>query len=175
MARKLTRRERYVVIAAASLVTLVIIHQLVLSPAMEAHKRLEKTLIRAIEDSKDIAALSAEYLQLKNQASLSRLRIKGRRPGFTLFSFLDQQAGETAMKDRIVYMKPSTSGSSDGSYKIAQVEMKFQDITMEQLTTYLYRVETSENQIFIKRLSISKDSKSPGFINAIMQVQTSET
>ena len=52
--------------------------------------------------------------------------------------------------------------------------MKLENITMEQLATYLYKVETSKNIVLVKRLSITKDSKTAGFINVVMQLETSE-
>jgi general secretion pathway protein M len=52
--------------------------------------------------------------------------------------------------------------------------MKLQNTTLKELTAYLYRVETSENIVFIKRLSISKTVKQAGFINAVLQAETSE-
>lgn len=70
-------------------------------------------------------------------------------------------------------MRPSTSKPKDSPYEISQVEMKLQSITMEQLTTYLHKVETSKDIVFVKRLSVSKDSKQEGFINAVLQVETS--
>ena len=71
-------------------------------------------------------------------------------------------------------MKPSTSVQKDSPYKISQVEMKLQSLTLEQLTTYLHMIETSKNMVYIKRLSILKTGKQEGFIDAVIQVETVE-
>jgi general secretion pathway protein M len=52
--------------------------------------------------------------------------------------------------------------------------MKLDDITLQQLTTYLYSVETSKNMVLVKKLSISKKEKSQGLIDVILQVETVE-
>ena len=52
--------------------------------------------------------------------------------------------------------------------------MKLQTITMEQLTTYLYKVETSKNEVNVKRISIAKAGKQAGYIDAVLQVETFE-
>jgi general secretion pathway protein M len=52
--------------------------------------------------------------------------------------------------------------------------MKLQAITLEQLTTYLYKIETSKNNVFIKRISITKTGKQEQFINAVLHVETIE-
>jgi general secretion pathway protein M len=72
-------------------------------------------------------------------------------------------------------MKPSTTVQKNSSYKISQVEMKLQSITLQQLTAYLHMVETSKNMVNIKRLSISKTGKQEDYINAVLQVETFES
>jgi general secretion pathway protein M len=71
-------------------------------------------------------------------------------------------------------MKPSTTVQKNSPYKVSQVEMKLQGLTLQQLTTYLYMVETSKNMIYVKRLSIVKTGKQEGFIDAVLQVETVE-
>jgi len=71
-------------------------------------------------------------------------------------------------------MKPSTSVQKNSPFKISQVEMKLQGLTLQQLTSYLHMVETSKNMANIKRLSISKTGKQEGFIDAVLQVETAE-
>ena len=97
-----------------------------------------------------------------------------REKGFNLFSFLDKLAGETGLKDKIIYMKPSTSISKDRKHKTSMVEMKLQAINLKHLTTYLYHVETSKNMVFITRVSISKTDKDKGVVNTVLNVVTLE-
>ena len=72
-------------------------------------------------------------------------------------------------------MKPSTSVRKNSPYKISKVEIKLKGLTLQQLTSYLHMVETSKNIVRIKKLSISKTGKQEGFIDAVLQVETSET
>ena len=52
--------------------------------------------------------------------------------------------------------------------------MKLQGIDLRQLTNYLYRVETSRNMVFIKRLSVAKTDKGEAMISAVLNVETYE-
>jgi general secretion pathway protein M len=52
--------------------------------------------------------------------------------------------------------------------------MKLDAVTLEQLTNYLYGIETSKNMVFVKKLSISKKEKDEGLVNVILQVETLE-
>ena len=95
-----------------------------------------------------------------------------RRPGgFTLFSFLEKQAGRSGVKPNIKYMKPSTSINRE-SYSESSVEMKLENVTLEQLVEYLYLVESPENLVGIKRISIKQSRGSPEYLTVLMQLVT---
>lgn len=174
MVNKLNKRERIAVYAVSGLVGFILIYELIVSPLAESRERRERVLVSKSRERKEMIHLKSEYETIQQKVAATGSRFVGRKANFTLFSFLDGLAGEAKIKDHISYMKPSTSTPKDSPYKISQVEMKLQNVTMEQLTTYLYKVETSTNMVFVKRLSISKDSKQSGFINAVLQVETLE-
>ena len=94
-----------------------------------------------------------------------------RKKGFTLYSFLERAAGEAEVKDHIKYIKPSAS-KGKGPYKESMIEMELNAITLNQLVGYLYRIESPENVMKIKRISITENKKGPGYIDAILQVLT---
>ena len=71
-------------------------------------------------------------------------------------------------------MKPTKKVEKGSPYKLSRVEMKLDAITLEQLTNYLYKVETSKNMVDIKKISISKKDKKHGLITAVLQVETVE-
>jgi general secretion pathway protein M len=52
--------------------------------------------------------------------------------------------------------------------------MKIQGVTFNRLIPYLFMVETSENMVYIQRLSITRPEKGEGVINAVLQVEASE-
>jgi hypothetical protein len=52
------------------------------------------------------------------------------------------------------------------------IEMKLEGITLNQLAGYLYRIESPENIIGIKRISIRENKKESGYLDAILQVLT---
>ena len=62
----------------------------------------------------------------------------------------------------------------DGPYKLSLVEMKLQGVNLEQLSGYLYRIETSPNMVAVKRLSVTKTGKAAEMLTAVLQVETLE-
>ena len=174
MARKLSKREKTALYMAGSFIILFFILQFVVLPVIDNKNRLEKTLQAKIRTLTEMRQLKSEYDVIMAKTALVETRFTQRKAGFTLFSFLDRLAGETQLKDKIIYMKPSTSIQKDKKYKTTMVEMKLQSIDLNQLTTYLYRIETSENIVFVRRISISKEEKAQGLVNVVLNVVTFE-
>jgi len=172
---KLNRREKYAVSAAAAFIALFILIQFVLFPMIGTRDRLRRLIDAQTKTLGEMLALKSEYDAVVSQVNLSKSRLEKRQKGFTLFAFLDELAGESGIKNKIKYMKPSSAAQKDGAVKLLLVEMKLEAVTMKQLNAYLYRVETSENAVFVKRIALSKADKSPGSVDAVLQVETYET
>ena len=54
----------------------------------------------------------------------------------------------------------------------SMVEMKLEGITLKQLVGYLYRIESPENAIRVKRVSVKESKGAAGYMDAILQVLT---
>jgi len=158
---------------AGFFVCLFVIARLIVIPFLEKRDRLERAVQAKTKTLNEMIALKAEYDNLKRETELSE-NLFAKKKGFTLFSFLDKLAGETGIKERIKYMKPSKSDKKDSKFKQSQVEMKLQGINMKELTPYIHKIETSKNSVFIRKISIRKKGKGEGFIDVILQIETFE-
>jgi general secretion pathway protein M len=171
---KLSRREKIVVAAGGCLLVLFLLVQLVIAPAFNRTSQMRravqsKTLILA-----DMQRLKSEYDGFKSRAKQSEVRYTRRDKGFTLFSFLDQLAGQSGIKERVNYMRPSKIEQKNSPLKLSRVEMKLEAVTLEQLTTFLARVETSRNMAVVSKLSVNRRDQKEGLLDAILQVDTLE-
>lgn len=173
--KKLNRREKYIIYGAGCLLGLLIIVHFVITPFFAKKDQMQQSLQTKKAELEEMRQLQTEYLALQEKLQLSKISLSRRDKGFTLFSFMDQLAGQAGIKDRISYMKPSNTVQKNSNYKISRVEVKLDAITLEQLTTYLYGIETSANMVMVKKLSISKKDKNDNFINVVLQVETVET
>ena len=72
------------------------------------------------------------------------------------------------------YMRPSKIEQKNSALKLSRVEMKLEAVTLEQLATFLYGVETSRNMAVVSKLSINRRDQKEGLLDAIMQVDTLE-
>lgn len=174
MTLKINRREKYAIYVATGCVFLFVLFQFIVFPIFEKRTHLKNSLQVKTKMLEEMHILKSEYEAIKEKNEWSEARFSKRKQGFTLFSFLDELAGEADVKEHITYMKPSKSAQPNSKYQISMVELKLQQITLKQLADYLYKVETSENMVSISRLSIQKTGKEEGFINVVLQVETLE-
>lgn len=170
---RLERRERMFVWGGVVFVLGFLLFQGVVSPYLEASQRLERALQRQQNDLLEMQILQTEYRELKRrQGEITRL-IQQRERGFSLFSFLEQQADGVKLKNRVAYMKPSTSELDDNLQESA-VEMKMEQITLGQLVDFLASVESADRVVLIKRLAVQKNKKESDLLDMVVNIVTFE-
>ena len=170
----LNRREKLAVYGGGILVALFIAVQLIITPLFEKRDALQDKLAAKRRTIAEMRDLQREHQDLKSDITASMSQFEQRPKNFTLFSFLDQLAGETGIKKHVSYMKPSTTINEKTGVSLSRVEMELRGISLKDLTRYLYEVETSENMVIVKRLSISRKGREKAMIDAVMQVETVE-
>lgn len=170
--KNINQRERLILSAAGVLILVFMIVQLGIFPILDHHESLQQQLIAAKNNLDDMALLKAEFKKLTVQADIAKTQLRHRAENFSLLSFLNDTAGQTGLKDKIVNMKPSTSKRRNSTLQIESVEMKFQDVSLEQLLAFLYRVETSPNMVNVRQISITKQDRKEGVVESILQVET---
>lgn len=167
----LGERERLVLAGGGVFLFCVVLYQLVLSPYLIAHERLEKSLARKQAELAEIKALSAEYATLRSEEGGMKQMLQQRAAGFTLFTFLDRQATSAGVKETIKYMKPSVI-EGDSGLDESVVEMRLEGVTLDKLTEFLHLTESQENVVSVRRLSIQASAREEGVLDVILQIVT---
>ena len=162
--------KRVVVIGAIFLVCFALFHFTV-SPLLQARQQTQKALIQKKEDIKKIRQLQEEYRHRQNQAVNIQNRLQKRSPSFTLFSFIEERATKAKVKQQINSMTPSTS-EGDGPLQEDRVDLKLEKISLAQLVDFLQQVESTDDVVAIKRISIQENSKEEGLLDVVMQIIT---
>jgi general secretion pathway protein M len=171
----LNQREKMAVAAAGALIVLFVFIHFIVSPVFERRNELRERLVLKKDALVEMNKLQDDYFVMQKKLEISRQGFARRPQGFTLFSFLDKLAGETGVKNRISYMKPSSVTEENSGIKISRVEMKLNDININDLLSYLYGVENSENMIVVRRLSITKAGSGKDLLSVVIQVETMES
>ena len=170
---KLAKREKYFIGVGGAALGIFFIFQLIIVPLFDSRQRLLRGAEAKEAALSEMLRMKAEYENYQSGSQGIEKYLANRVNGFTLFSFLEQAAGAAEVKEHIKYMKPSTSKGS-GPYKESMVEIKLETITMKQLVGYLHHVESPENVVSVKRISIKGNKNEPGYLDVVLQVLTLE-
>ena len=168
---QLAKREKYFIILAVIVMVSALILQFVIVPFVEQTKRLRNNVTVKQNNLQQLVTLRQEYLLLQMDSDTLAQRLKSRPKNFTLFSFLEKAAGDSGVKNNIKSMKPSAS-TGKGPFKESLVEMKLERITLGQMVGYLKIIESPDNLVSIKRISIQSNKKETQFLDVVLQVFT---
>ena len=168
---KLEKREKRVAVAGVIFLLCFALFHFTVLPLLQARQQTKKALIQKKENIKKIHQLQEEYRQLQNQAVNIQNRLQKRSPSFTLFSFIEERATKAKVKQQINSMTPSTS-EGEGLLQESRVDLKLEKISLLQLVDFLQQVESTEDVVAIKRISIQENSKEEGLLDVVMQIIT---
>jgi general secretion pathway protein M len=168
---QLAKREKYLITLAVVVIVFALVIQFALMPFLDKKEQYENNVTGKQNNLQEMAALRQEYLLLEQDSVILTQRLAQRPQNFTLFSFLEKAAGDAGVKENIKSMKPSAS-TGKGPFKESLVEMKLERITLGQMVGYLKLIESPENLVNIKRISIQSNKKETQFLDVVLQVLT---
>jgi general secretion pathway protein M len=167
----LTQKDRRALVIGISSLVIFLLVQFVLFPVLDKRKRLERGITSKEKALVEMKEMQTRYGQLSRQSNTIEQRVTERSKEFGLFAFLEKKAAETKVKENIVYMKPSDA-SGEGALQQIMVEMKLNAVNLKQLVAFLEGIESPDNIVELKRISIQENKKQPGTLDVIMQVIT---
>ena len=168
---KLAKRERLFVTLAAVAVVLFILFEFLVFPFFKERSRMRRGIVERQVELVDIMEGSVRLKALKSNSQGLEESLARREEGFALFSYLENAAGTAMVKESIKYMRPSTA-KGPGDYKESTVEVRIEAVTLQQLVDYLYRIESPEKVVYVKRMSIQENKKGKGYVDVILQALT---
>lgn len=170
--RQLNRRERIAICAVLMLIALIVIVEWIVFPITGRRKLMEQAIVTRSLELSEIEGLKKTYEMRRLSTQETRNRLARREKGFTLFSYLDQSAGSAGVKDHIAYLKPMGKEIQSGDFKVFQVEMKLQAISLHQLTAFLYGVETADSLVRVQKASMIRAGQNAEGIDVVFWVET---
>jgi general secretion pathway protein M len=171
---RLGRSEKRLVLLASVVVCGILLTEFVITPVAAHKKKVETRLARATADQTDLRLLSRELGGLKARASGATAKLDSRPQGFNLFSHLEVLAGEAGVKPFLKSMNPSTSPVPDSPYRRSQVELKLERIGMDLVMGFLYKIESQDNGVYVRRVKITETGKGEPYVDAVLHVVTLE-
>jgi general secretion pathway protein M len=168
---QLTKSQKYTLISGLVFVAAALLVQFAVFPYFDARQKVIGAIAGSEKTLRELANLGAEYGVLRQRSEEIRRVIERRPPGFTLFSYLEKRAGDAGVKTNIKSINPLKS-APEGAYEETAVEMRLDKLTMKQLTDFLYLVESREDLVRIRKMSVGKMKESPEYMSVLIQVFT---
>jgi general secretion pathway protein M len=123
-----------------------------IDPLFKHSADLDRQIVTARRQLAELRTMQQEYQRQKSVVDTINNQLK-KQQNFAIFSRLEEFAGQTGIRNKILYMKPTVSTPSE-VYNEESVEIKMEGVTLDQLVRYLHQVENSPQLLKIKRLEI---------------------
>jgi hypothetical protein len=169
---KLDRKQMTYVFFGGLFLVALLFYLIVISPALSKQALLAKNIAKRKQDLVRISEIKGKWQSFQRDRSEVQEAIKG-RGGFTLLSYLEAVTREIGIDQRIQYIKPVTFPEGEGKLRPEGIEISLDGVNMEQLVTFLYRIESSGKLLHVKRIKILRASKEKtSLLKVTLQVNT---
>ncbi len=164
-------REKLAMIIGGVAVALLLFYRFGLSPALERLRTLDRLVATKERDFHEMKTLRDTYLAQKRLMEEINQSLAQRGQDFAIFSFLEELANKTGIKNNIMYMKPALTTPGE-LFRESSVEMRLEGIALQQLTRYLYDIEQAPQLLRIRRMHIKPRAANPDQLDVTFQVST---
>jgi general secretion pathway protein M len=168
---RLGGREKLVLIAGGVAVALLLFYRLGLSPALERLRMLDRLVATKERDLHEMKSMRDTYLAQKRLMEQVNQSLAQRDKDFAIFSFLEELANKTGIKNNIMYMKPALATPGE-LFRESSVEMRLEGIALPQLTRYLYDIEQAPQLLRVRRMHVKPRAADPDQLDVTFQVST---
>lgn len=171
--QRLSRREQILLTAGLIFVTGFVLHQLVVDPFLTQKRRLERSLQIKASNVLEMKLLKQQYQQVSANKREIMDNLQARSPGFSLFTFVEQQIDAARMKERVSSIKPTVSDYQEG-IRQSIIDLKIEGIVLAQLVDFLASIESFDRVVFVERIVVQNNSAGDGLLDVTVSVLTFE-
>jgi len=165
----LTKREKQIISAGAVLLTLLVAFRIFVRPAIGRIRTLRRVISEKRQALSELLAKSQEYNTVSSELEKIRSEMERRPEERKILSFIEGIQKECGLMQKVVYVKPSANTVND-VYEETTIEIKFQNITWDELIQFLFKIESSELTLGIKTLNIKRGVQDSNLLDTIVQL-----
>lgn len=166
-----SREKTFLIIGGGALLT-VALWAGVIGPVHDRLDALDKKTKAAKRSYQKIQELALRFEELNSKIDSIEIVLK-RPPGFSILSYLDNQATRDQVRDKVLSMQPKGDVSSK-YYKGKTVEIKMKDVELNDLVRYMFNVENSQERLHISEIEIQPRFGNANFLNVRFEVSSYE-
>ena len=171
--RRMSSRERWLVVGAALFVGIAVLYGFVIQPLADNGSRYESMALRKQDELNRFRSLADQYREL--ESSLQLLEESARAGGSqgSLLAIMESEAKKLGLADKIASMKPFTTEMESGVVQ-SSVEMRVEKVDLKGLVDLLESFEHGKQSAVTSRLRIKTRFDDPALLDATVMVSTLE-
>lgn len=169
----LQRREQILVVSAGVLVLVAALFTFVIDPILTRGASLNRRLATASRQLAELQTLRGDYQRQQQIIDRIDMQLRQQPGNFTIFSRLEQVAGQTGIQDKIQSMN-TVASPPNTVYREDSVEVRMEGVTLKQLTEYLYQMGRSPQVLRIKRLQVKPTRENRQLLSVRFRVSVFE-
>jgi len=168
---QLQGRDRKLAVVAAALVAGWLAWYLWVGPSLEQAAQAQSQIARKEKQLKELMALRTKLDELRSLRAALEARVSRRGKEFNLAAALQEAAGRAGVAASV---KGSTEAPPlmEGRYRRRAVEVRLEELTMDQLIGYLYEVDDPASMVRIDRLEVRPRADNPYYLDVSLTVST---
>jgi len=171
---RLRRREKFMLTGLAIFLAVTAVVLFGILPARQRLHSLDLLITKKEAELTRLLALQEQWNRISKARNRVLKQIKSRGRDFAIFSYLENLAQQSGLKNRIQYMRPLTITEDDTAEGFIKrgVEIRLKEVMIQSLVNYLYNIEYSDKLLKVESLRLKSVYTDPQFINATFQVVT---
>lgn len=170
---RLTRREKFGVIALATFTAAWLLFAYAVKPAMGRLKTLARVMPEKQRELRALRATADEYTALRNRLRDLSTRAAQKKGAIELLPFLESLTRQCRLAKKVAAIKQQVS-QPEPNCRQTIVEVKLENLTLTELVDFLWKVESSKALASTKSLYIKKDPTDTTLLDSMVEIHTVE-
>jgi type II secretory pathway component PulM len=169
--KSLSQREKAIVGGAAFLVLCLLVYFVVISPAQERARLLNRLIAQKEREFQELIVVRDQYQRLKAAEDEIVRRISAGGASISPLSLLEQLAQRSGLREQLEQMKPLAAIATP-RYTIVPVQVNLKGAGLPEVIAYLYEVENAPLPFLIKRLKMKPTARAAGRLDVTLEILT---
>ncbi len=150
MIKRLSPREKTIVIAGLIVLILLFVWFALLNPYFKQMNTLDRRISAHRHSLSRVEKISEQIVQLRQQLAEVETRKQGNRP---LFSQVENLTEQTGVREKLLSMRPQPA-TNQGKFRQQLVEIRLEKISLAQLVKLLHAVEYRSGGVQVKSMRV---------------------
>lgn len=167
--RKMSQRERGIVLLGGIVVGFTLLFVTVVDPLLTILERLERQTVRAQKDIKELARLGQEYAMKRERLAEVERHMPAVGSHFSLLTFMEEAAMTAGVREWITGMQPQVQALTQG-YQETAVELRLEGVQLPELLELLLGIEQGPYDFRVRHLQVRPKFDNPLFLDVNLRV-----